>query len=318
MKTVVEVKNLTKKFSASAKATAGKGYFLAVDNVSFSIKKGQIIGLLGPNGAGKTTTIAMLLGLIKPTSGSIEIFGKNIETHRSEILQNLNFASTYTEFRKRMTVYENLYVFSLLYDVKNPKERIDKTLETFEVGYLRNRLVMGLSSGEITRLGLCKALINYPNLLLLDEPTASLDPNIAQKTRDFLFKIRRKHTVSMLYTSHNMAEIAQMCDWVIFLNKGKIVVQDTPLNLTKMVSDCTLNLIFDAQLDDVINFAKKHQLNFLIPQPHNLVIKLTEEKIAQVLTSLARSKIKIVEIDIKKPNLEDVFLKITRNNSKQQ
>lgn len=297
---VIEVKNLTKDFDG----------FLAVDNVSFEIAKGEIVGLLGPNGAGKTTIITLLLGLTKSTKGEIKIFGLDIEKDKQDILKNVNFASAYNHFSGRLTVFENLYVFSCLYEVKNPKEKIKKLLENFELDNLRNEITHNLSSGELTRLGLCKALLNDPKLIFLDEPTASLDPDIAKKVRDFLFKIKREKNISMLYTSHNMEEITQMCDRVIFLNHGKIIASDTPLNLTKMVKKSFLKLTFDAPLERVKQFMTSQNLDFQIPQPNYLEITLKEEKIGEVLTQLARKNVAITDIVIEKPNLEDFFIKI--------
>jgi len=302
-KKVLEVKNLLKKF----------GKLTAVDNISFSIEEGEILGFLGPNGAGKTTTITMLLGLTQPTSGNISIFGKDLQKNKQEILKQVNFASAYGHFMGRLTPFENLYVFACLYEIKNPKKRIYEFLKKFELYDQRNKLTQELSSGQLTRLGLCKAMLNDPKLLFLDEPTASLDPEIANKIRDYLFQIRREKNISLLYTSHNMEEITQMCDRVIFLNHGKIVASDTPLNLTKMIGSNTLKLTFDAPLERAKNFCQSRGLNFEIPQPNYLVIVLKEKDIGEILTQLARNNISITDIVIEKPNLEDVFLKIAAN-----
>ncbi len=213
----------------------------------------------------------------------------------------------------RLTPFENLYVFACLYEIKNPKERIYEFLKKFELYDQRNKLTQELSSGQLTRLGLCKAMLNDPKLLFLDEPTASLDPKIANKIRDYLFQIRREKNISLLYTSHNMEEITQMCDRVIFLNHGKIVASDTPLNLTKMIGNNTLKLTFDAPLERAKNFCQSRGLNFEIPQPNYLVIVLKEKDIGEILTQLARNNISITDIVIEKPNLEDVFLKIAAN-----
>ncbi|TSC75720.1 MAG: ABC-2 type transport system ATP-binding protein [Parcubacteria group bacterium Gr01-1014_30] len=224
---VLEVENLTKEFDG----------FRAVDNVSFEMAEGEILGFLGPNGAGKTTTIMMLLGLIKPTNGKIRIFGMDLEQNREKILSRINFSSAYIALPARITARENLYVFAKLYNIPNPRARVENLLESFELSGLKNEDTGNLSSGEATRLNLCKALINDPQVLFLDEPTSSLDPDIAQKTRELLLKIKQERNISMLYTSHNMREVTQMCDRVIFLHKGKIVASDTPLNLTKIIKD---------------------------------------------------------------------------------
>ncbi|MBI4999439.1 ABC transporter ATP-binding protein, partial [Candidatus Gottesmanbacteria bacterium] len=216
MEPIVEVKNLTKKFNG----------FTAVDNLSFEIKEGEILGLLGPNGAGKTTTIQMLLGLTTPTGGTIEIFGMDLVRNRSEILKKVNFSSSYVYLPSRLTVTENLKVFCGLYEVPNSDKRIDEILETFEAKDLKHLKFSRLSSGQRTRIMLCKAFLNRPRLLFLDEPTASLDPDLADKTRKYLLELQKKDEISILFTSHNMDEIEEVCDRVIFLNKGKIIAED--------------------------------------------------------------------------------------------
>jgi len=230
---VLRVKDLTKKF----------GRFTAVDKISFEIRRGEILGLLGPNGAGKTTTIQMLLGTLTPTSGDIEYFGKDFFKHRSETLQQVNYASAYSRLPWRLTAGENLDVYARLYGVKNRRERIDKLMREFEVSEIKNKTMDGPSAGQSTRVMLCKAFINYPKLILLDEPTASLDPDIASRVRQFLLRQQEEYQVSMLFTSHNMKEGTEVCDRVIFLKTGKIIAEDTPENLAKMV-DATLEEFF--------------------------------------------------------------------------
>lgn len=228
---VLQVKNLTKKF----------GQFMAVDKISFELKKGEILGLLGPNGAGKTTTIQMLLGTLTPTDGEIVYFGKDFFKHRSEVLQEVNYASAYSHLPWRLTVEENLQVYARMYGVENRRRRIDRLLTEFGVSELRRKTVDSLSAGQKTRVMLCKAFINYPRLILLDEPTASLDPDIAAKVRQFLLAQQREYQVSMLFTSHNMAEVSEVCDRVIFLKQGQIVACDTP---EKLAGDATLEEFF--------------------------------------------------------------------------
>lgn len=222
---VVEVKNLTKRFAD----------FTAVDNISFSMNKAEIVGFLGPNGAGKTTTIHMLLDLITPSSGEIFVFGKNLRENREEILQNVNFASPYVSLPYRLTVFENLMVFAHMYNIPTPKKRISELLEMFEIADLRDELTGSLSSGQNTRVGLCKSLLNKPKLLLLDEPTASLDPEISHHAREILLSIREHEKTSILYTSHNMAETEKICDRIVFLNHGKIIAEGTPIEITKAI-----------------------------------------------------------------------------------
>ncbi len=222
---VVEVKNLTKRFKD----------VVAVNDISFDIGEGEIIGLLGPNGAGKTTTIHMLLDLITPDSGEIFIFGKNLHEHRGEILQAMNFTSPYVSPPYRLTVLENLKVFAQLYGVSDREKRIAELLELFGISYLERTPVSKLSAGEITRVGLCKSLLNRPKLLLLDEPTASLDPQMSHEAREILLRAQKEFGTSILWTSHNMAEIEKMCDRIIFLNHGRIVAKGTPIEITQAI-----------------------------------------------------------------------------------
>jgi len=222
---LVQVENLTKTFRD----------FTAVEKVSFQIEPGEIVGLLGPNGAGKTTTIHMILGLITPTSGRIEIFGKSIETDREEILQQMNFTSPYVAFPYRLTVMENLKVFARLYAIPNPRERIDELLELFGITELRKKPVARLSSGENTRVGLCKAFMNNPRLLLLDEPTAYLDPEIAWQVKNVLLEAQREHHTTILYTSHNMDEVERMCNRIIFLHHGRVIASGSPIEITQAI-----------------------------------------------------------------------------------
>ena len=211
------------------------GSFTAVDGISFSIAPGEIVGLLGPNGAGKTTTIHMMLGLIAPTAGAIEIFGLDLQRHRTAILSRLNFASPHACMDWRLTVRENLRVFAGLYGLTRPRQRIDELIDLFEMRDVADRQTRELSLGQTTRLGLCRAFLNRPELMLLDEPTSSLDPDIADKTRQLLQQLRRELGLSILYTSHNMAEVEELCDRVLFLHHGRIITAGTPLEVSRQV-----------------------------------------------------------------------------------
>lgn len=215
---VVEATNLTKDFRS----------LRAVDGVSFNLYPGEILGLLGPNGAGKTTIIHMLLGLTTPTAGEIRVFGLDLRKHRERIVQDVNFSSTYVSMPNSLTVRECLRIFARLYRVKNAEERISEVLRVFEIERDANRLVRHLSSGQQTRLNLAKALINSPKVLFLDEPTASLDPDIADKTRKLLKSVKEEKQISILYTSHNMREMEEISDRIIFLHRGKIIARGKP------------------------------------------------------------------------------------------
>jgi len=222
---LVQVEHLTKTFDG----------FKAVDDVSFSIRRGEILGLLGPNGAGKTTTIQMVLGLITPSAGEIRIFGKNLATHREEILERTNFTCPYVSFPFRLTVLENLTVFARLYAVAEPRRKIGDLMRRFSVEHLKDKPISRLSSGENTRVGLCKAFMNDPDLLLLDEPTAYLDPETAWQVKETLLAARSSNGMTILYTSHNMAEVEKMCDRIVFLHHGKVLVVGSPIEITQAI-----------------------------------------------------------------------------------
>jgi len=194
---VVEVRNLSKRF----------GGFTAVNGISFDIGRGEILGLLGPNGAGKTTTFQMMLGLVTPTSGSIRMFGLDLQSNREAILQQVNFSSTYISLPYSLTVEENLRVVARLYGLSDIAARVDDMVKKLEMGEWRHKLTRKLSSGQMTRLTLAKALLTEPKVLFLDEPTASLDPDIAHKIRAILLEERQATGLSILYTSHNMREM---------------------------------------------------------------------------------------------------------------
>ena len=222
---IVEVNNLTKKF----------GKFTAVSDISFSIKEGEVVGLLGPNGAGKTTTLRMMLTFITPDAGKIAIFGKDLFLHREEILKKLNVTFVSSTFGGRLNVYEILKFFALLYEVEDSSNKIKELVNKFEITHLLKKKLRELSSGEVSRVALCKAFVNSPKILFLDEPTASLDPDMADKTRKLLLDIKKQMGITILYTSHNMHEVEEMCDRIIFLHKGKIVITGTPLEITQKI-----------------------------------------------------------------------------------
>lgn len=234
MKRIVDVKGLTKVFNG----------FTAVDGISFSMYEGEILGLIGPNGAGKTTTLQMLLDLTTPTSGDVAIFGKPLRKNREEILGRVNFSSSYISLPHSLTIWENLMVFARLYGVRDPGARINILLDAFEIPDLRHKKTRKLSSGQLTRLCLCKALLNNPDILFLDEPTASLDPDIADKTRTLLRRIKRDEGISILYTSHNMKEMEEMCDRVIFMDRGRIIAEGVPESIIREFRGASLEEVF--------------------------------------------------------------------------
>jgi ABC-2 type transport system ATP-binding protein len=210
---VLEARKLVKRFGAIS----------AVDDVSFTVGQGEVVALLGPNGAGKTTTLHMLVGLITPDSGAVRLFGKDLARNRTELLSRVNFAAGYVHLPGALTVEENLIVFARMYGVAKVRSRVEAVTELFDLGNLRKRPLRQLSSGQQTRVQLAKALLNEPSLLVLDEPTASLDPDAGDRVRQLLLHESRDSGRAMLITSHNMREIERMCDRVHFLSAGRIV-----------------------------------------------------------------------------------------------
>ncbi len=222
------------------------GETVAVDDVSFSVQLGEIVGLLGPNGAGKTTTINIILGVLQPTSGAIHIDGVDLSKHRSRALQCTNFEAVYAPLPGNLTVVQNLRIFGMLYSVRNISTRMEQLLQQFDLDRFRNTKCGVLSSGEQTRVGLAKAMLNHPRLLLLDEPTASLDPSTAQQIRAKLREFTAEGSGGVLWTSHNMYEVAEVCDRVLFLSHGKILLEGDPKLLPQQHGQSTLEELFIA------------------------------------------------------------------------
>ena len=207
------------------------GDTLAVDGISFEVGRNEIVGLLGPNGAGKTTTINMILGVVQPSSGGIRIEGVDLAAHRPQALERTNFAAVYSPLPGNLTVFQNLRIFGLIYGVDNLPERIESSLEQFDLKSFRNVKCGVLSSGEQTRAALAKAMLNRPHLLLLDEPTASLDPSVARDIRSRIRAYATQGTGGVLWTSHNMYEVQDVCDRVLFVSHGRILLQGNPKTL---------------------------------------------------------------------------------------
>ena len=234
MENLVEVKNLKKNYGSKE----------AVKDISFAIKKDEILGLLGPNGSGKTTTIGMLLGLLKPTDGEILIDGKKIEGNRIDILKKINFISPYIELPKKLTVKQNLIVYGKLYNVLNINITIEYLGEKLRLSDLLNRITGELSSGQKNRVSLAKALINNPSVLLLDEPTASLDPEIGDFVRTFLENYKKEKKISILLASHNMNEVTRLCKKILMMKDGVIIDKGNPEELIKKHGRKNLEEVF--------------------------------------------------------------------------
>lgn len=300
---VLQVKNLTKRFGA----------FTAVDRISFELREGEVLGLLGPNGAGKTTTIQILLGITTPNSGEIRYFEKDFSQNRQDCLQMINYTSAFNTLQSRTTVWENLLVFANLYLIDNPKKKIMELVEYFEIKDLLDSQYKYLSSGEKTRVNFIKALLNDPKIILMDEPTASLDPDIADKTLSLIEQIKKNKKISILYTSHNMNEIDRICDRVIFLSQGKIVAEDTPLNLTKKIETTTLRLTFDKGKKIIEKYLIANKQEFEFSKDNIVIIKTKEKLVPKLIFGISSEGIWMTDIEIQKPTLEDVFLQISRN-----
>ncbi len=233
---VIEVWELAKRF----------GDVVAVDRLSFEVRRGEIFGLLGPNGAGKTTTIQLLLGLTTPTSGSARVLGMDVTRDTRRILQRVNFSSAYISLPSNLTVRQNLKVFCRLYGIRRADERVRELLELFDIPGIADRATGALSSGQLTRVNLCKAFVNHPEVLFLDEPTASLDPDIADKVRTALKRLQREQGVSIVYTSHNMREVEILCDRVLFISRGKAVAEGSPREVVERANGASLEEVFIA------------------------------------------------------------------------
>lgn len=299
---ILEVENLVKNY----------GSFRAVDGISFKVPKGKVIGLLGPNGAGKTTTIQVLLGITLLNGGVIKYFGKDFTKFRQYCLQRINFASAFNTLQGRISVLENLLVFACLYELKNPKKKIIELAEYFEITDLLAKLYFNLSAGQKTRVNIIKSLINDPELILMDEPTASLDPDIADKTLSLIEELKESRELSILFTSHDMDEVTRICDEVIFLDHGKIVAQDTPLGLTKRIPIAKLQIMFDGEREKVEKYLSENEQKFEFLRKNVVLISTEEKIIPKVIFGISSMGIWITDIEVKKPTLEDVFLQIAR------
>jgi ABC-2 type transport system ATP-binding protein len=231
---ILQVEGLTKRFQTK----------LAVDSLTFSLPRGSIVGLLGGNGAGKTTTLSMLLGLLEPTAGKIQLFGNNFVRNRHSVLHRMNFCSPYVDLPQRLTVMENLRVFARLYGVRDSATTITKLVDDFRLGELKDQPIRRLSSGQKTRVSLAKALINSPEFLLLDEPTASLSPDVSKWIRQQLADYRDRTGSTILFASHDMREVELLCDHVMMMRQGQLIEQGSPTQLIKTHGRSSLEEVF--------------------------------------------------------------------------
>ncbi len=301
---LLEIRDLRKHYGA---VEALKGLSLDVD-------KGEFFGLLGPNGAGKSTTINILLGLILPDSGSIRVFDQDFATQQVEIRRRMNVAAAFTSLSGVLTVRENLRVYGHIYGVGNLNAKIDKLLERFEITDLAQRKLQYLSSGQHTRVTLCKGLINDPDLLLLDECTLGLDPDIAEKTRRALQEFQREKQTTILFTSHNMNEVEELCGRIAFLSKGEILRIDTAARIKSLIPHQVLEVRFRPgtdlsalqQMDGTPHpeSGRDSTLRFVLDDP--------EHQLDPLLRRLTQAGGHITDVQIARPTLEDVFIKVAR------
>ncbi|MDP3771088.1 MAG: ABC transporter ATP-binding protein [bacterium] len=283
------------------------GRSVAVDDVSLTIHRGEILGLLGPNGAGKTTTIQLLLGITGRTAGQITIFGQDFDTHRSAILARTNASFAATNLPWRLTVQQNLTVFALLYGIRNRRKRIAELLERFGISEFANREIAKLSAGQISRVNLCKALLNDPELLLLDEPTASLDPVAAAQLRVAIRDLKDRGT-AVLYTSHDMREVEELCDRVVFIHRGRMLDEGSPRDLARRQGRVRLRLRLthgEAAFDTLTQ-----QRGWTVERtPDGFTVVLLHEGDLQVaLTDILALPVTIADLDVNQPSLEEYFI----------
>jgi ABC-2 type transport system ATP-binding protein len=307
MKSILEVSELRKEFKVSGKRIC------AVDGISFELKPGEILGFLGPNGAGKTTTIQMLLTTLSQTSGDIRYFGKELYANRSEILQHVAFASSYTSLPGRLTVRENLDIYGRLYGLKKSlrKARTEKFLKHFGMWGNRDGLMGRLSAGQTTRVMLAKAFMAHPKVALLDEPTASLDPDIAHEVRAFVREQQKEHGVSILYTSHNMDEVSEVCDRVIFLKQGRIVAADTPERLALECSLTCMDLYVSSGIDALVTIAHEWSLE-AERITEGMRVHVSHEQTGPFLSALGARGVNLYDVKIQRPTLEGYFLELAK------
>jgi len=315
MDTILRVDNLTKTFYQRSWFGLGEtSTYTAVRSISFTCQKGEVLGLLGANGAGKTTTIYMLLDITTPTSGQITYFGKDLQHHRSAVLERVGFATAYAKLPNRLKVYDNLAVFARMYGVPSNciHDKVKSLSQMLGVWHLRNQPAGSLSAGQRTRVLLAKAFLGDPDVVLLDEPTASLDPEAVHIIRSFILE-QKAHGVSFVLTSHNMYDITQVCDRVLAMRDGQIVANNSPQELAEQVSQAHVELLLTHNTEAAFAYLDEQGLSYVIKKNSCAVITIDEQQIAHLLQQLAERDVLYSEISIKKPTLEDFFFALERN-----
>lgn len=304
----IQVSNLVKTFREKGKTIK------AVDNISFSVRKGEIFGLLGPNGAGKSTTINILTGLLEKDSGTVRILGCEPEKNWEFVKNNSNVATAYSWLSDVLTVKQNLRVYAKLYGVKSHEQRINELLELFELKNVADRRIIRLSSGENTRAVLCKGLINNPKVLFLDECTVGLDPDIADKTRDIIKDYQKKNDCTILFTSHYMYEVEELCDRIAFMSNGKIISIDTSSNLKKLIKKHTVEIAVKKDIKLLKDFLKTEGVDIIFEKDNSIVFEVTTEKdkMYKVISKIFHKGFMLSNLHVKGPTLDDIFIKIAR------
>jgi ABC-2 type transport system ATP-binding protein len=276
----------------------------ALKGVSFKVRRGEILGLLGPNGAGKTTMINILTGLVTKDDGEIRFFGKK----PCEDTQNrINAATAYNSLNRNLTIWQNLMVYAKIYNVKMPKKRAEELLKRFGIYEIKNRKIFSLSSGQKTRVNLCKGLINSPEIVFLDEATTGLDPEVAQLVRD---EIRNLDT-TVIFTSHIMSEVEKVCDRIAFLSKGKILKMDTPEGIMKLIKSDKVEIEFFSKPENAEKVLA--ELNVASKSKNKISVKYNSDKdIHKIIHTLITAGFEIRDFHIKRPTLDKVFIKVAR------
>jgi len=314
---VLSVKNLKKVYAAKKSfwSKVKQKPFVAVNDISFSLKKGEVLGFLGPNGAGKTTTMQMLLSVLMPTSGEIKYFGKDFLENRSEILKQVGFASTYVQLPADFSLYQGLLFFAQIYGLsgKDAHEAVQKNIVYFRLEKLRDKKARMLSAGESARAMLAKAFLANPKVVILDEPTAALDPDVAAEVRSFIRQKKEKEAVSFLFTSHNMVEVEELCDRILVLKQGKIIANKTPQELAESVSVTTVKLLLNSAIKPQFEAIMKSEKIAYSYDGDFAKVLVEESAIAKLLHDLAINKIMYSSILIEKPRLENYFLTLSND-----
>lgn len=314
MSYILEVKNLNKVFKSGLFKIK---QFKAIDNITFNLKSGEILGLLGSNGAGKTTLMQMLLSTLTPTSGEISYFGQCFEKNRSEILKKIGFASSYTKLPPNLLVKENLTIIGRLYGLteKRALEKSAELLNILKMPEIFNKKNGVLSAGQSAVVQIVKALIIEPKIVILDEPMAALDVEAAQRARDLLKIYRKDCGLSIIITSHNMEEVEQLVDRVLIVKSGKLIADSTPDELIRQVKTAHIELYTDDSLK-LETYLSNSNFKWVI-QENEFKIKIDEQLIPDFLNNLLKLKITYTQISIKRPTLEDYFFAITNNETTQ-